>query len=398
MFKDKNVLLGVTGSIAAYKTAELVRSFKKLGANMQVIQTPSSLDFITPLTLSTLSDNPVLTEMVDDKDVWNNHVKLALWADFMVIAPVTAKTISKMVKGECDNLLLATYLSSKCIVYFAPAMDADMFKHPSTRINISELQKFGNILIPSGFGELASGLVGEGRMAEPLEIIESIKIHINKRLPLSNKSFLITAGPTYEAIDPVRFLGNRSSGKMGYYLALEAAKQGAVVDLILGPSSLSCDDENIKTHRVESTEEMFNKVDSLFDSSDVSIFSAAVSDFSPIDIQKRKIKKTEDGLNIKFKPTKDIISIMSKKKREDQFMVGFSLETDNEIDNAKFKLQNKGIDMIVLNSLNNKDTCFNHDTNKITIIEKDNSLTNFEFKHKMYVAEDIMSFILKNIK
>ena len=398
MFKGKNVLLGVTGSIAAYKTADLVRCFKKFGANVQVIQTPSSLDFVTALTLSTLSHNPVLTEMVDDQEVWNNHVKLGLWADFMVIAPVTAKTMSKMVKGECDNLLLATYLSSKCIVYFAPAMDVDMFHHPSTKKNISELQKFGNILIPSGFGELASGLVGEGRMAEPIEIVDHIKKDINKRLPLNKKSVMITAGPTYEAVDPVRFLGNRSSGKMGYYLALEAAKQGAVVDLILGPSSLSCDDININVHRVESSDDMFKKVDSLFHKSDISIFSAAVSDFSPIDIQKKKIKKTDDIVSIKLKPTKDIISTMSKKKKKHQFMVGFSLETDNEIENAKSKLKHKGIDMIILNSLNNKDACFNHDTNKITIIEKDNSLTDFELKHKKHVAEDIMCSILKNIR
>ena len=280
MLKGKKVLIGVTGSIAAYKIAELVRLFKKADAFVKVIQTEASLDFVAPLTLSTLSGNPVLSKMVDSESgEWNNHVDLALWADFIVIAPLTANTMAKMANGESDNLVLATYLSAKSSVYFAPAMDLDMYKHPSTSKNIRQLQEFGNKLIPSGFGELASGLFGEGRMAEPIEIINYIIEDLSKNLPLSAKNILITAGPTYESIDSVRFIGNRSSGKMGVALALECANNGASVKLILGPSSIEINHSNITVFRIESADEMFELVNSHFKAADVSIFSAAVSDY-----------------------------------------------------------------------------------------------------------------------
>ncbi len=290
MLNGKRVLLGITASIAAFKSAELIRLFKKSGAEIRVIQTKESTDFITPLTISTLSENKVLTEMVKD-DSWNNHVKLGLWADLIIIAPLTANTLAKMANGECDNLLLATYLSAKCDVYFAPAMDLDMFKHPSTISNINKLENYGNILIPSGFGELASGLVGEGRMAEPSEIISHILTHLNEKLDLNNKKFLITAGPTHEKIDAVRYISNKSSGKMGIELALNAANRGGKIDLVLGPSSLEVNHSNINVYKVINAEDMFNTVNKVFDKSEISIFAAAVSDFTPKIKVNSKIKK-----------------------------------------------------------------------------------------------------------
>ena len=396
MLSGKKVLLGITGSIAAYKSAELVRLFKKAGALVQVIQTKSSIDFVTPLTLSTVSENKVFTEMIEGK-VWNNHVDLALWADLFIIAPVTANSIAKMVKGESDNLLIATYLSAKCPVFFAPAMDLDMYKHKSTQNNISKLQEYGNILIPSGFGELASGLVGEGRMAEPEDILAEIVLYLSKDLPLSGKRVLITAGPTYEFIDPVRFIGNRSSGKMGSLIALEAANNGASVDLILGPTNVKCSHTNIKVHNVISAESMFVKVDELFSSSDIAIFSAAVADYTPILQKKNKIKKNDNELLIKLKKTKDILSVMSEKSKKDQFIVGFALETENEIENAILKLEKKNLDMIIMNSLNNPGAGFEHNTNKITIIDKLKNINNFQLKNKVDVAKDIIKFIIKQI-
>ena len=396
MLKGKKVLLGVTASIAAYKTAELVRLFKKAGASVKVIQTEASLHFVTPLTLATLSENPVLSKMVDaDSGEWNNHVDLGLWADFMVVAPLTANTMAKMTTGECDNLLLATYLSAKCPVYFAPAMDLDMYKHPSTLYNIERLQSFGNILIPSGFGELASGLVGEGRMAEPSEIIEHIIADLSKDLPLSNKEVLITAGPTYEAIDPVRFIGNRSSGKMGIALALECANNGAKVNLVLGPSHIVVKHSNISVSKVESASEMFKMVNSYFKSSDIAIFAAAVADYTPSIIAKNKIKKSDEKLTISLLKTTDILSEMALKKTAKQFVVGFALETENELENAKEKLKSKNLDMIVLNSLNNKGAGFEHNTNKITIIDKQNNIFDFELKDKSEVAKDIIAKIIE---
>ena len=396
MLKGKKVLLGVTASIAAYKTAELVRLFKKEGASVRVIQTEASLAFIAPLTLATLSENPVLTKMVDtDSGVWSNHVELGLWADMMVVAPLTANTMAKMKSGECDNLLLATYLSAKCPVFFAPAMDLDMYKHPSTKANISTLQEYGNILIPSGFGELASGLVGEGRMAEPSEIIESITAKLNNDLPLTNKKVLITAGPSHESIDAVRFIANRSSGKMGIALAIEAANKGALVSLVLGPTHLECNHTNIKVYKVITASQMYEQVNACFSTSDIGIFTAAVADYKPNIVAENKIKKSDNNLNISLEKTVDILAEMGNKKSDEQFIVGFALETDNEVENAKNKLKGKNLDMIVLNSLNNKGAGFQHNTNKITIIDKANNICNFELKDKNEVAKDIIDKIIE---
>ena len=396
MLKGKKVLLGVTASIAAYKTAELVRLFKKAGASVRVIQTEASLAFIAPLTLATLSENRVLTKMVDsDSGEWSNHVELGLWADMMVVAPLTANTMAKMKSGECDNLLLATYLSAKCPVFFAPAMDLDMYKHPSTKANISTLQEYGNTLIPSGFGELASGLVGEGRMAEPSEIIESITAKLNNDLPLTNKKVLITAGPTHESIDAVRFIANRSSGKMGIALAIEAANKGALVSLVLGPTHLECNHTNIKVYKVITSSQMYEQVNAYFSTSDIGIFTAAVADYKPNIVAKNKIKKSDNNLNISLEKTVDILEEMGNNKSDEQFIVGFALETDNEVENAKDKLKRKNLDMIVLNSLNNKGAGFQHNTNKITIIDKANNISNFELKDKCEVAKDVIDKIIE---
>ena len=396
MLKGKKVLLGVTASIAAYKTAELVRLFKKAGALVRVIQTEASLDFIAPLTLATLSENPVLTKMVDpDSGEWSNHVELGLWADMMVVAPLTANTMAKMKSGECDNLLLATYLSAKCPIFFAPAMDLDMYKHPSTKANISTLQEYGNTLIPSGFGELASGLVGEGRMAEPSEIIESITAKLNNDLPLTNKKVLITAGPTHESIDAVRFIANRSSGKMGIALAIEAANNGALVSLVLGPTHLECNHANIKVYKVVTASQMYEQVNTCFSTSDISIFTAAVADYKPNIVSENEIKKSDNNLNISLAKTVDILAEMGNKKSDEQFIVGFALETDNEVENANDKLKRKNLDMIVLNSLNNKGAGFQHSTNKITIIDKANNISNFELKYKSEVAKDVIDKIIE---
>jgi len=396
MLKGKKVLLGITASIAAYKTAELVRLFKKAGASVRVIQTEASLDFIAPLTLATLSEKPVLTKMVDpDSGEWSNHVELGLWADIMVIAPLTANTMAKMKAGECDNLLLATYLSAKCPIYFAPAMDLDMYKHPSTKANISTLQEYGNILIPSGFGELASGLVGEGRMAEPSEVIDSITAELNKDLPLTNKRVLITAGPTHESIDPARYIANRSSGKMGIALAVEAANNGALVSLVLGPTHLNCKHANITVYKVVTASQMHEQVNAHFPTTEIGIFAAAVADYKPDVVAKNKIKKSDSNLNISLEKTVDILAEMGNKKNDKQFIVGFALETDNEVENAKDKLKRKNLDMIVLNSLNNKGAGFQHNTNKITIIDKANNISDFELKDKSEVAKDVIDKIIE---
>ena len=334
--------------------------------------------------------------MVDpDSGEWSNHVELGLWADMMVIAPLTANTMAKMKAGECDNLLLATYLSAKCPVYFAPAMDLDMYKHPSTKANISTLQEYGNFLIPSGFGELASGLVGEGRMAEPSEIIDSIIVELNKDLPLTNKKVLITAGPTHESIDPVRFIANRSSGKMGIALAIEAANNGALVNLILGPTHLECKHANITVYKVITATQMHEQVNTHFSTTDIGIFAAAVADYKPDFVSENKIKKSYSNLNITLEKTVDILAEMGNKKNDKQFVVGFALETDNEVDNAKDKLKRKNLDLIVLNSLNNKGAGFQHNTNKITIIDKANNISNFELKDKSEVAKDVFDKIIE---
>ena len=397
VLKGKKILLGVTAGIAAYKTAHLVRLFIKAGAEIQVVMTPASKDFITPLTLSTLSKNPVHSTFYDKSDeneLWNNHVDLGLWADIMLIAPATANTLSKMANGTVDNLLLAVYLSAKCPVYFAPAMDLDMFKHSSTTENISKLQEFGNALIPAASGELASGLVGEGRMAEPEDIVRFIEADILKSLPLNGKKVLITAGPTYEAIDPVRFIGNHSSGKMGFELALKAANLGAEVLLISGPSAQIITHTAVKRIDVVSADEMYNAVFEHYEQVDIAIAAAAVADYTPVSTATQKIKKREGNLPIDLKATKDILASMGTSKKT-QFLVGFALETNDEIENAKGKLTRKNLDMIVLNSLQDKGAAFGVDTNKISIIDRSNKITEFTLKSKAEVAADIFFEILK---
>lgn len=397
--RGKNVIVGVTASIAAYKSAFLVREFIKLGANVRVIQTPESQQFITPLTLSTLSKNSVLTGLLkeDEKDVWNNHVEIGLWADLFVVAPATAKTLSKMANGECDNLLLTTYLSAKCPVFFAPAMDLDMFKHQSTQENIEKLISFGNTYIPPGDGELASGLSGKGRMAEPEDIISAIETELSMNLPLKGKKILITAGPTFEAIDPVRFLGNHSSGKMGFSIAECAANAGAKVTLIAGPSHQQVENDNIKRVNVVSAKDMHDECHKFFKTSDIAILSAAVSDYTPKLVSATKMKKKTENLSIEFVKTQDILKSLGQIKVDKQFLVGFALETNDEIENAKKKLKDKNLDFIVLNSMNDNGAGFKHDTNKVTIIDNNNKLFNFELKSKQDVANDIINHLIDKL-
>lgn len=397
--RGKNVIIGVTASIAAYKSALLVREFVKYGANVKVIQTPESQEFITPLTLSTLSKNPVLTGLVkqEDKGVWNNHVEIGLWADLFVIAPATAKTLSKMANGECDNLLLTTYLSAKCPIFFAPAMDLDMFKHQSTQENIEKLISFGNTYIPPGDGELASGLSGKGRMAEPEDIISAIEDELFNNLPLKGKKLLITAGPTFEAIDPVRFIGNHSSGKMGFSIAESAAKAGAIVTLIAGPTHQQIKNNSIKLINVVSAKEMFDECHKSFKSSDIAILSAAVSDYTPKLVSATKMKKKTENLTIEFIQTQDILKSLGQIKNYKQILIGFALETNDEIVNAKKKLKDKNLDFIVLNSMNDDGAGFKHDTNKITIIDNNNKLHKFELKSKQDVADDIINYLIDKL-
>jgi phosphopantothenoylcysteine decarboxylase/phosphopantothenate--cysteine ligase len=395
VLKGKKILLGVTAGIAAYKTAHLVRLFIKAGAEIQVIMTPASKDFVTPLTLSTLSKNPVHSTFYskdDENEVWNNHVDLGLWADLMLVAPATANTMSKMTNGTVDNLLLATYLSAKCPIYFAPAMDLDMYKHPSTEASIEKLQSFGNTFIPATSGELASGLVGEGRMAEPEDIVSFMEADVLSKLPLKGKKVLITAGPTFEAIDPVRFIGNHSSGKMGFELAKTAANLGAEVILITGPTSEQISHSLIHRINVVSAEDMYVEVHKYFEDVDVAIASAAVADYTPEDVSSEKIKKKHASLEIKLKPTKDILASIGAVKKS-QLLVGFALETNNEVANAKSKLERKNLDLIVLNSLQDKGAGFAGNTNKITIIDKANKLTDYTLKSKDLVAKDIFKEI-----
>ncbi|MAD49735.1 MAG: bifunctional phosphopantothenoylcysteine decarboxylase/phosphopantothenate--cysteine ligase CoaBC [Flavobacteriales bacterium] len=397
--RGKNVIIGVTASIAAYKSALLVREFVKYGANVKVIQTPESQEFITPLTLSTLSKNPVLTGLVkqEDKGVWNNHVEIGLWADLFVIAPATAKTLSKMANGECDNLLLTTYLSAKCPIFFAPAMDLDMFKHQSTQENIEKLISFGNTYIPPGDGELASGLSGKGRMAEPEDIILAIEDELFNNLPLKGKKVLITAGPTFEAIDPVRFIGNHSSGKMGFSVAESAAKAGAIVTLIAGPTHQQIQNNSIKLINVVSAKEMFDECHKSFKSSEIAILSAAVSDYTPKLVSATKMKKKTENLTIEFIQTQDILKSLGQIKNHKQILIGFALETNDEIVNAKKKLKDKNLDFIVLNSMNDDGAGFKHDTNKITIIDNNNKLHKFELKSKQDVADDIINYLIDKL-
>ena len=395
ILQGKKVLLGVTAGIAAYKSAALVREFIKKGAQVQVVMTPSAKDFVTPLTLSTLSKNPVHStfyEKENENELWNNHVDLGLWADYFVIAPATANTLSKMAHGKSDNLLLATYLSAKCPVYFAPAMDLDMYIHPSTGETFQKLIEFNNIMIPATSGELASGLVGQGRMAEPEDIVSFIESDILGKLPLKGKHILVTAGPTFEAIDPVRFIGNHSTGRMGIELAKNAANLGAQVTLVLGPSSLSINHSLVNVVNVTSASSMFEAVKEVFTSVDVAISSAAVADYRPKTMATQKIKKKEGDMFIELERTTDILHWMGQNKKK-QFLVGFALETQNEIENAKSKLARKNLDLIVLNSLNDKGAGFKNKTNKVTLINHKLDIKAFDLKTKADVAIDILQEI-----
>ncbi|REG85942.1 bifunctional phosphopantothenoylcysteine decarboxylase/phosphopantothenate--cysteine ligase CoaBC [Winogradskyella sediminis] len=397
ILKDKNILLGITAGIAAYKSANLVRLFIKAGANVKVVMTPASKEFITPLTLSTLSKNPVFSTFVDedeDNGIWNNHVELGLWADLFVIAPATANTMAKMANGVCDNMLLATYLSAKCPIYFAPAMDLDMYRHKSTKTSFEKLIAYGNKLIPAGTGELASGLIGEGRMAEPEEIVTFVENDILGQLPLRGKRVLITAGPTYEAIDPVRFIGNHSSGKMGFEIAKAAASLGAEVILVTGPTHQKVSSNFISIIPVISAEDMYTEVHKHFNTVDIAVLSAAVADYRPKNVATQKIKKKESAFTIELEKTKDILKSLGAIKKN-QFLVGFALETNNELEHAKGKLNSKNLDLIVLNSLQDNGAGFGVSTNKVTFITSSNDIIENELKSKADVAKDLMQLILK---
>lgn len=389
----KKILIAVSGGIAAYKIHFLIRDFVKKGAEVQVIMTPDAENFVTKLSLSTLSKKPVYTDFYGDNGTWNSHVELALWADVMIVAPCTSNTLSKMVHGTCDNLLIATYMSAKCAVFIAPAMDLDMYQHPSTKKNLELAESYGHYIIPAESGELASGLIGQGRMAEPETIAKNIEefFDSDQNKSLEGKTVLITAGPTYEAIDPVRFIGNHSSGKMGFSLAEEAAKRGAKVILISGPSSEKTNIHSIEIHRVTSAREMLEKVFQFFEKVDIAIASAAVADYAPKEVAKEKIKKNDDNLTIELIKNPDILKTMGEKKNH-QFLVGFALETQNEEENAKGKLEKKNLDMIILNSLRDKGAGFKNDTNKIKIFTKTEK-TEFDLKSKDEVAKDIFNFI-----
>jgi phosphopantothenoylcysteine decarboxylase/phosphopantothenate--cysteine ligase len=399
ILRGKNILLGITAGIAAYKSASLVRLFIKSGASVKVIMTPDAKEFITPLTLSTLSKNPVISSFTDadaENAVWNNHVELGLWADLFLVAPATANTLSKMASGRSDNFLVATYLSAKCTVYFAPAMDLDMYKHPSTKSSLETLESFGNIMIPATTGELASGLVGAGRMAEPEAIISLIESNTLNQLPLYGKRFLVTAGPTYEAIDPVRFIGNHSSGLMGFEIAQKAALLGAEVVYITGPTHYKPNNSRINTIPVVSALEMYTQVHLHFKSVDVAILSAAVADYRPKNISISKIKKSTQNLSIELEKTADILASLGTIK-SNQILVGFALETNNEIENAIIKLKSKNLDLIVLNSLNDPGAGFGGETNKVTLIDKNLVQTAYPLKSKANVADDIMTEIQNQI-
>lgn len=396
MLTGKKIILGITGSIAAYKTAFLVRSLVKSGAEVRVIATRSALDFVTPLTLSTLSHHPVYSEYLkNEQGEWVNHVEMGLWADLMVIAPATANSLSKMATGQCDNLLMAVYLSARCPVLFAPAMDLDMYQHPTTKANIDRLQAYGNGLIPPGTGPLASGLSGEGRMAEPEEIHEHILRFFVGNQPLMGKNVLITAGPTYEAIDPVRFIGNRSSGKMGFALARACKEAGATVVLISGPSNLPTP-EGVERINVESAAEMHEATMLRFEQSDWSIFSAAVADYRPAAAANQKIKKQDAALSIELQPTIDILATAGKLKKPHQRIIGFALETENALENAKGKLIRKNADLIVLNTLADAGAGFGTDTNKVTLVTKEENFV-LPLASKQEIARQIVSFFSKQL-
>lgn len=396
--KGKKILLAISGGIAAYKMNYLVRDFVKKGAEVKVILTPSAENFVTKVTLSTLSKNAVYSDFYDQNGTWNSHVELALWADVLLVAPCTANTLAKMVHGICDNLVIATYMSAKCPVFIAPAMDLDMYAHPSTKENLEKAERFGHHIIPAEFGELASGLEGQGRLAEPETILQKIEDFFtqNHSENLEGKTVLITAGPTYEAIDPVRFIGNHSSGKMGFSLAEEAVKRGAKVILISGPTSQKTSNKNIEIHRVTSAKEMYEEVFKCYEKVDIAIASAAVADYAPKIIAKEKIKKSEEEFTIELVKNPDILKKMGEKKTH-QFLVGFALETQNEEENAKSKLQKKNLDMIVLNSLRDEGAGFQKDTNKVKILTHSEQ-KEFSLKSKDEVAKDILDFVETQLK
>ncbi len=397
MLSGKNVLLGISASIAAYKAAFLVRLLVKAGANVKVVMTPASKEFVTPLTLSTLSKNAVHSEFTQDEDdnaVWTNHVDLGLWADLFIIAPATSNTMAKMVTGTCDNLLLATYMSAKCPVYIAPAMDLDMYKNQATQHNLEALLNMGHTIIEATHGELASGLVGQGRMAEPEEIIAFVEEHMRKGMPLYGKKVLVNAGPTYEKIDAVRFIGNFSTGKMGVAIAKTAAALGADVTLVLGPTQHDFDLSGLQVVRVTSAQEMLEACKKAFNDADYTVLSAAVADYKPKTQAAEKIKKQESELNIALEPTVDILATLGKEKKEDQVLVGFALETNDELNYAKDKLNRKNLDFIVLNSLREKGAGFGHDTNKVVVLSKGGKQIETDLLPKTEIAQEIWKIIL----
>ncbi len=398
MLENKKIVLGITGGIAAYKACNLARLLIKKGAEVQVVMTPSAKEFITSLTLSTLTHKPVVSEFFDRRDgSWHSHVDLGLWADAMIIAPATASSIGKMANGIADNMLITTYLSMKAPVFVAPAMDLDMYAHPSTQQNIQRLVSYGNHIIEPGTGFLASKLEGKGRMEEPEKIVEVLEKHFSKQQSLTGKSVLITAGPTYEKIDPVRFVGNYSSGKMGYALAEACAKQGAEVTLVSGPVMLQTKHPAIRRIDVESAQEMYDAATTHFPQADIAILSAAVADFTPETTADKKIKRKGDELVLNLRPTQDIAAALGAIKNDKQLLVGFALETDNEVQNAQDKMNRKNFDFIVLNSLQDKGAGFRVDTNKITIIDRQQGTTAYEIKSKQEVAEDIVEYIVSKL-
>jgi phosphopantothenoylcysteine decarboxylase/phosphopantothenate--cysteine ligase len=393
MLYSKKILLGISGGIAAYKCPALVRLLVKKGAEVRVIMTPAARDFVTPQTLSVVSRNEVLHDFFDSDHNWNNHVKLAEWADLMLIAPLTANTLAKMASGLCDNILLGAYLSAKNKTMVAPAMDLDMYRHPAVKENLKKIESFGNIVIPAENGELASGLVGEGRMAEPEHIVDFLENYFAKMLPLAGRKVLVNAGPTYEAIDPVRFIGNRSSGKMGVAIAEQFAAFGALVTLVLGPSSEPVSHPLVKVIRVESADQMYNACVNEFASCSIAVCAAAVADYAPKLASASKIKKEEEEMKLELVRTKDILEELGRLKQK-QCLVGFALETDNLLEYAKGKLKSKNLDLIVANAANEAGSGFAGDTNKVTIVDKHNKITNFELKSKKEIAADIVNYIL----
>ena len=394
MLEGKKIILGVSGSIAAYKSAYLVRTLKKMKAEVKVIMTSSASEFIGPLTLSTVSGNPVYSKFSDkESGKWTNHVDLALWADLMIVAPASANTLAKMANGICDNLLIATYLSAKCPVWFAPAMDLDMYKHPTTFENIKKLEGFGNLCVEPTDGELASGLIGKGRMEEPEEIAKLIDNYFNSDNEFEGKKIIVTAGPTFESIDPVRFIGNHSSGKMGIAIADEFANRGAEVTLVCGPSSVPSNNQAVNRINVTSADEMYDAVFASKETLDVAVMAAAVADYTPVKISPEKVKKKEGDLKVDLKRTKDILKSLGVIKKEGQVLVGFAMETQNELENAFKKVEAKNADFIVLNSLKDKGSGFKGDTNKVTFVYPNNKTTKFELKSKLDVAKDIANSV-----